>query len=344
MRILNITDLHLGRRGNCHIHNRDVLEFLDWALGIGAQENCTHLCFLGDWHDDRTRLDARTLNYSQEALEKIENAPWLLKAWFLIGNHDLFYRHNRKTHSLPHTSPLKKIILVNQPYREDDMLFLPYLFEHEYNKWLNTDAKYVFGHLEFKGFVVTGSSGFKMKSGPSSDPYQGPDLILSGHFHKRQAKGNMVYIGNGFPMDFGDAGDVARGCAILDTEKEGDDRLEFFDWPECPRYIRCMLEETLNDPDKILYPKARVRCLMDIDITYDEALYITETFVSKYKLREFRLEDPQVEDLTAAMSDDQLAAQNIDLANMDDVILGMLGEVEAPGIDNEKLKALYREL
>ncbi len=44
------------------------------------------------------------------------------------------------------------------------------------------------------------------------------------------------------------------------------------------------------------------------------------------------------------MSDDQLAAQNIDLANMDDVILGMLDEVEAPGIDNEKLKGLYREL
>ncbi len=342
--MLCFTDLHLGKKGNSKIHNEDVLDFISWAMDIGREKKCTHGCFLGDWHDDRTRLDSRTLNYSQRALELINNQDWLKKLFFLIGNHDLFYRHNRKVHSVPHAGPLDKIQVIRSPYSEGNMLFLPYLFPEEYDKNLkNTTAKYVFGHLELRGFIITGSN-YKMPTGPNAEKYNEPDFIFSGHFHKRQAKGNVIYIGNGFPMDFGDAGDVERGVMILDTEKEGDDRIEFINWPDCPRYIRCNLQEVLDTPDEILYPKARVRCLMDIEISYDEAIYIKEQLVEKYKLREFQLEDPQIEDLKSALSDDELAMQEIKINNMDQVILEMLEEVSAPGIDNETLQKIYREL
>lgn len=344
MRILCFTDLHLGKKGNSDTHNRDVIDFIHWAMDLGKTQSCTHVVFLGDWHDDRTRLDARTLNYSQEALSYINDAAWLEKAWFLIGNHDLFYRHKRDVHSLPHTRPLDKIELIKDPKHEGEFLFLPFLFGDEYDTHLKeTKAKYVFGHLEFKDFIVTGSN-YKMEHGPDARLYEGPDFILSGHFHKRQAQRNVVYIGNGFPMDFGDAGDTQRGCAILDTEKDGNERLEFHDWPDCPQYVKCQLSETLKDPKKFLFPKARVKCMMDIEISYDEANYIRDRFTEDYGLREFQLEDPQVDDLKAALTDDGKAIKDIKLGNMDQAILEMLAEVTAPNIDNDRLKDIYRGL
>lgn len=344
MKILNFTDLHLGKKGNSRIHNQDVLDFIQWAMDIGKEEGCTRACFLGDWHDDRTRLDSRTLNYSQRALELMDGQDYLEKIYFLIGNHDLFYRHNRKVHSLPHARPLKKIQVIKEPYREGDMLFLPFLFPEEYDQHLKgTDAKYVFGHLELKGFMVTGSD-YKMPTGPDAKDFRGPDIIMSGHFHKRQATGNVIYIGNGFPMDFGDAGDIERGVMILDTEKKGNDRVKFINWPDCPRYVRCTLEEILAKPKEILFPKSRVRCLMNIPVSYEEAIYIKEKMMEKYELREFQLEDPQVEDQQNALSDDQLAIQKIKITDMNHVILEMLDEVSAPGIRNDKLQGIYHEL
>lgn len=338
------TDLHLGKKGNSDTHNQDVIDFIEWAMEIGKEQHCSHLVFLGDWHDDRTRLDARTLNYSQSALEYIDSQDWLQHAWFLIGNHDLFYRHKRDVHSLPHTNPLQKIELIQEPKEEDDFLFLPFLFDEEYDKHLKeSKAKYVFGHLEFKDFIVTGSN-YRMESGPDASQYKKPDFIMSGHFHKRQSKNNIVYIGNGFPMDFGDAGDTQRGVAILDTRESGDERLNFIDWEESPSYVKCLLSETLQDPDKFLKPKSRVKCLMDIDVSYDEASYIRDKFTEDYGLREFQLEDPQVEDLKAALTDDDKAAKEIEIGNMDQTILEMLSEVSAPNIDNDKLKDIYRGL
>jgi DNA repair exonuclease SbcCD nuclease subunit len=344
-RILCFTDVHLGKRGNSRTHNQDVIDFLKWAIEVGREKNCTHACFLGDWHDDRTKLDARTLNFSQKALELINGTDYIEKCWFLVGNHDLFYRHHRGTHSVPHANPLKKIITVKEPLDDGELLFLPYLFPSEYEILVNTKAKFVFGHLELKGFVITGSSNYKMPHGPDANQFTGPRLILSGHFHKRQAQGNVCYIGNAFPMDFGDAGDTARGVAIVDTEAVDDqDLMEFVDWPDCPRYTRCTLSEVLGNPEDLLAPKARIRCSMDIPVSYEEASYIKEKFMGEYKLREFQLEDPNQEEQMLALGDDALAMKEIAIGNMDEVVLEMLAEVSAPGIDNELLQRQYREL
>lgn len=344
-KILGFTDVHLGKKGNSRTHNQDVLDFLTWALAVGKEKGCEYACFLGDWHDDRTKLDARTLNFSQKALELIDGQDYLKKTWFLVGNHDLYYRHHRNTHSVPHANPLKKIQVIDEPYREGEILFLPYLFPHEYEKHLKgTDAKFVFGHLELKGFIITGTSNYKMPSGPDATLFDGPRLMLSGHFHKRQAQGNVVYIGNAFPMDFGDAGDTSRGVAILDTDAiEDDDLIEFVDWPDCPQYIRCELSKALEDPS-FLAKKARVRCSMDIKVSYEEAAYIKEKFMTKFGLREFQLEDPQMEEQRLALGDDELAMKEIKIGDMDDILLAMLEEVSAPGIDNDHLQKIYREL
>jgi hypothetical protein len=52
------------------------------------------------------------------------------------------------------------------------------------------------------------------------------DYVFSGHFHKRQSKANVWYIGNSFPHNYADAGDDARGMMILEWDKS-----VFHSWP-----------------------------------------------------------------------------------------------------------------
>lgn len=44
--------------------------------------------------------------------------------------------------------------------------------------------------------------------------YPKPEKVFSGHFHKRQQHGNVIYPGNCFPHNYADAWDDDRGCTF----------------------------------------------------------------------------------------------------------------------------------
>ena len=60
----------------------------------------------------------------------------------------------------------------------------------------------------------------------------GPEYVFSGHFHKRQYKNNIHYIGNAFPHNYADAGDWERGAMFLTWGEEP----SYVNWPDCPKY------------------------------------------------------------------------------------------------------------
>jgi DNA repair exonuclease SbcCD nuclease subunit len=168
--------------------------------------------------------------------------------YFCVGNHDLFHRHTREIHSTVNFHEFDHFIVVNDPIvvKEiaDGAFLSPFLFPEEYpeTKKLLT-LPFWAGHFEFKGFVVTGYN-VVMPTGPDPNEYAGPAHILAGHFHKRQTSGNITYVGNTFPMDFGDAGDFKRGMAIMDHISG---KLSFIDWPDCPKYIKTTLTDLLDN-------------------------------------------------------------------------------------------------
>ena len=98
-------------------------------------------------------------------------------------------------------------------------------------------------------------------------------------------RNNVTYIGNCFPHNFADAGDNKRGAAIL----EWDTPHEFYTWPDQPLYQVVNLSELLDNADSLLGPNMYVKVNLDIDISYEEANFIKETFIEKYDLREISL-------------------------------------------------------
>ncbi len=77
------------------------------------------------------------------------------------------------------------------------------------------------------------------------------DKVFTGHFHKRQARKNVWYMGNAFPHNYADAGDDARGMMVLEWDEEP----VFHSWPDQPVYRVYKLSEVLENPKGLLIKK-----------------------------------------------------------------------------------------
>jgi hypothetical protein len=159
--------------------------------------------------------------------------------------------------------------------------------------------------------------------------------VFSGHFHKRQTTKNITYIGNCFPHNYADAGDDERGMMILDWGKEP----EYHAWPDQPRYRVYGLGSVLKDPDRLLGKGMHVRVNLDIDISYEEANFIKETFIGQYELREITLLSQKNTD----MSEYDIQG-NIAFESVDQIVTNQLSAISSDNFDKKLLLDIYRNL
>lgn len=342
-RVAMCTDLHYGKKGNSSQHNQDCTDYIDWFCNqVKADSEIDCILFLGDWHENRAALNIATMKYSFKAAQKLNDLG--LPVYFIVGNHDLYHRHTRETHSLLHFDELENFTIVDTPIVVSGMgdkgsLVSPFLFHDEYpdmKQYLNCSNW--FGHFEFKGFIVTGHS-VRMPTGPEMADYQGPDMIFSGHFHKRQVSGNVCYIGSCFPYDFSDAGDSERGMAVYDFRSK---ETQFINWPDCPQYVKCTWTELANG---LKLPKqARVKCVADIHVDFDEGIATRQLKMDEFELREFTLEESSALNDVISNDDSVVDVTDEDMASVDDLVVTMLSEIKADQIDNDLLVVVYNKL
>lgn len=341
-----MTDIHFGAKSNSEQHNQDCLDYIDWFCGIIMRSgDFDAIGFLGDWNENRSSLNIATLNYSYRGAKKLNSLG--IPVFFVVGNHDLYHRHTREIHSIIPFNEFTNFHVIEEPTvvansGGDDVLFCPYLFHDEYPSLVkHLNVPIWMGHFEFKGFEVTGY-GMKMPTGPDPKDFEGPRYILSGHFHKRQAYKdcNVVYIGNTFPTNFGDAGDSNRGMAIYDFKS---DSLTFENWEQCPKYVKTTLTDLLDNTCK-LWPGSRVKCLVDVPITFEESTALKHSFTETYKLREFVLEESM--ELREALSDTETKIDwdTTKLASVDELVEQMLNDISSDHIENDLLVKIYRRL
>lgn len=338
-KVAMFTDIHFGKKNNSIQHNTDCLDFVKWFCVKAKAENATHVMFLGDWFENRNAVNVLTLNFAQDACQLLNDLG--VPVYIIIGNHDLYHRENRKVFSTKVFEQFKNIQLVSELMVIDNkFLVAPFLFKNEYPELAKYNhLPYWMGHFEFRNFVITGSDR-RMEHGPDHTAFSGPKFIFSGHFHKRQANDNIVYIGNTFPMDYGDQGDDERGMCILDTSN---DKVEFINWDECPKYRKVKLSYVLDGA--IDFPdKCRVRCIVDIDIAYSDAQALKEEMVKSMGLREFALEENLSERKDAIAG--QEGEIQFDFSSLNDAVISMLktGVGGTATIDPEKLVEIYASL
>lgn len=340
-KVAMFTDIHFGKKNNSAQHNQDCLDFVKWFCdNVRKDGEISHVVFMGDWFENRNSVNVMTMDFASKAVKEL--ASLNLPVFLIIGNHDLYHRENRKVFSTKIFDEFTNMTLVNEPIvLEDKILICPFLFKNEYPSLIQySKIPFWMGHFEFRNFVVTGSDR-RMEHGPDHTQFASPTYIFSGHYHKRQANDNVVYIGNTFPMDYGDAWDDARGMCILDTRN---DEVDFIDWEDCPKYRKVKLSDVLNDATLIFPKKCRVRCIVDVDIAYSEAQALREEMLKELGLREFSLEENLQEKQNALVGEELLA--DFDLSSLNDAVIKMLetGVTNTTTINAQKLVEIYAKL
>lgn len=340
-RIAMFTDIHFGKKGNSTQHNQDCLDFVTWFCDKVKQDGkVTHIAFLGDWFENRNAINVMTMTYANKALKLLNSLN--IPVYIIIGNHDLYHRESRSVYSTEVFAELYNIVLISEPTIIEDMLICPFLFKHEYPDLAKySGVKYWLGHFEFRNFVITGTDR-KMEHGPEHTTFKNPKYIFSGHFHKRQTRDNVVYIGNTFPMDYGDDGDNERGMCFLDTSN---DEVWFENWEDAPSYCKIRLSNVLSG--NFDFPKkCRVRCIIDMEIVYSEAQALRSEMVKELGLREFSLEENSLERKSAIAGAEAEALEEFDLSTLNDAVVKMLktGVTATSTINADKLVEIYEAL
>jgi DNA repair exonuclease SbcCD nuclease subunit len=327
------TDIHFGLKSNSLQHNQDCLDFVDWFISKAKQEGCETCLFLGDWNHHRASINIHTLQYGLRALEKLNDA--FDKTYFIPGNHDLYYRDRRDVHSVEWANHLPNVTIVNDWFTEGEVVIAPWLIGDDYKKLVKMKGKYLFSHLELPNFFMNAMVQMPDHGELNDQHVTGFEKVFSGHFHKRQARNNIWYIGNAFPHNYADAGDDARGMMILEWDQEP----EFHAWPDQPKFRVYKLSDILDSPEKLLLPKTFVRVHLDIDISYEEANYIRETLIPKYNLREMTLIPMKVDTVGQ-----DLAPGEINFESVDQIVIDQITAIESEFYDPKLLLEIYRNL
>lgn len=326
------TDLHFGLRHNSAQHNDDCIEFLEWMCEQAQARGAETCIFMGDYHHHRNNVNAQTQEYMLRGM-KILNENFK-KTFFLVGNHDLYYRDNRTVTSARFAELFENIELVDQVTVAGDVALVPWLVDDEWKDVAKIKSKYLMGHLELPGFKMNAMVEMPDHGALNTSHFHHQDYVFSGHFHKRQTKGKVTYIGNPFGHNYADVWDFERGCVFLEWDKEP----EFIDYTEGPRFISINLSALLENPDIYLKAKTYLQVILDLDITYEEAAFLRETFLTQYSVREFKLIRGQDTETEKEFDGE------IDLKTVDQVVVEQLTNIDSDTFDTTKLIEIYNRL
>ena len=326
------TDIHFGLKSNSNVHNQDCEDFVDWYIAKAKEEGCDTGIFMGDWHHNRNSLNITTMDYSLRALEKLGKA--FDNFYFFPGNHDLYYKDKRDIHSVEFGKYIPGITVVHEPTTIGNVTLCPWLVGEEWKNIGKKGGKYIFGHFELPSFFMNAMVQMPDHGEIQLDSFQNYELGFSGHFHKRQQRQNMIYIGNAFPHNYADAWDDERGMMIL----EWDGKPEYHSWPGQPTFRTVKLSQLIDEADTLILPKQHLRVTLDIDISYEEASFIKEKFISDYDIRELTL--------IAERKDIEINT-NIDIQtfeSVDQIVSKQLVSIDSDQFDKNKLLEIYNSL
>jgi DNA repair exonuclease SbcCD nuclease subunit len=249
MKIAILTDTHAGARNDSQIFQRYHQRFFDDVFFPYVTEHkIKRILHLGDILERRKFINFNTLNSLNEYfLDKLDSAG--LRMDLILGNHDVVYKNTNdlsgatelfeKHPSLHiHTKPVTLTIggvkfamvpWITKDNYEDSMKFIG-----------KTPADICCGHFAFDGFEVM--KGTKFEGGTEPKVVKNFDKVWSGHFHTKQKKGNIQYLGTPYQITWGDYGQK-KGFHVFDTETR---KLDFIENP-LQIFIKLFYDDKEND-------------------------------------------------------------------------------------------------
>lgn len=220
-----ITDTHFGIRQS----NKTFIDFFDKFYSniffpYLEENNIDRILHLGDIVDHRKFINYIALHSfrKQFIFPIVENN---IQLDVIIGNHDIPFRNSNEINAMSELigGVYPNIRYYSSPETIDidgtKIAMLPWINNTNFKdsmKFIDeTPANILCGHLELNGFEM--HKGMLNQEGLSAEVFSKFDQVYSGHFHTKSSRGNIMYLGNPYPLTWNDWGDE-RGFHILDTE------------------------------------------------------------------------------------------------------------------------------
>lgn len=334
MKYILLTDIHFGNKGNSDEFNQQCLDFLDFVEQTTSNMNTNGAIFLGDWFHNRNAINVKTLKYGIEGIYKL-GVIGKGNSYMILGNHDLYYRDRRDVSSIIIPEGDIGVEVIEEPIMIDNMLLCPWLVENENLSSLIKEyqPEYVFCHSEIPSFSFNKT--LKKEGEYNPIDYDGPKRICCGHFHLRQEKNNITYIGNCFSHDFSDVNDWHnKGFAILDTDNN---EIEYYEWKNAPKY--CISK--ISDLASIEFgSNMYIKLINDANL---KPLELNQLIESLEQL-------PEIKDCTAYPNELAMVKEIIkeakleNIENIDNLIIELLFNLNIENISSQDLVNLYRGL
>lgn len=333
-------DLHLGDKSDSPVHNQDCINYIEWFCAKCKDEEVDLIIFVGDWFDNRSRLRLDTIDAGNKALRMLlEVAP----VYMIVGNHDMFFRNNRSVHSIDAYKEWDGVTIIDTPTVIDGVGLAPYLVGTEYLEVLDMECKYLFGHFELPHFLMNSTIEMPDKGTLKYDAFTHPEMVFTGHFHKRQLKTNkngvsVWYIGSPFGHDFNDVDDELRGMMVI----EWDQQPRFLNWADGPLYQRFNTEEIIeiieNDTlTEVTRPTSILEVRDNIGLELEDISLVRQELTPH--IRELRV----IQAANNPGVDQEAQVDEIDGKDIKTVVIEHLLEIDPRGsdIDPEQLVKLF---
>lgn len=334
MKYILLTDIHFGNKGNSDDFNQQCLDFLDFVEEKTCDMEIDGAIFLGDWYHNRNAINVKTLKYGIEGIYKLGNIGQG-NSYMILGNHDLYYKDRRDVSSIIVPEGDIGVQVIDEPIMVDNLLLCPWLIGDEKIPQMIEEHKpsYIFCHPEIPSFSFNKSSKYEGEFDPQE--YSGVKRICCGHFHMRQEKNNITYIGNCFSHDFSDVNDWHnKGFAILDTETNN---IEYYEWEDAPKYCITKISQ-LNSIE--FGSNMYLKLINDVNMKPLDLNKLTEQLEQIPSIKDCMVYPNELSLVKEAV--DEAKIENIE--NIDTLITELLSSMDMENINSNDLVNLYRNL
>ena len=226
-----INDTHFGiRNDSVYFLNKSLEYFETEFFPYIIKNEIKDIIHLGDFFDRRKYINFNTLKEVRKRF--LEKIPKSVNFHIIIGNHDTFYKNTNEINSLNELfRGYANIRLYDVPTQIEinnlKIALVPWINDSntiEYTKYIeNSSCPVLMGHFEIIGFEVI--SGVIHRHGLDKIQLNKFETVLSGHFHTKQTKKNIHYLGTQYQLNFSDTHSI-KGFHILDTNTKD---LEFIE-------------------------------------------------------------------------------------------------------------------
>lgn len=228
MKIAFLGDVHFGIRNDSEILSEYQKKFfVDVFFPYLKENNIKKVIQVGDFFDRRQYINFKTLHHIKEYFPSllIDND---VEMYVLLGNHDTALKSSNHINSpslllsdIPNIHVIDDLteVTISQNNENFTCAMIPWINNSNYSASIDfinkTNCDYVAGHFELKGFEM--HRGHVCETGMDISIFDRFHKVISGHFHTKCDRGNILYTGTPYELNWNDWNDK-KGFWVLDTE------------------------------------------------------------------------------------------------------------------------------